>query len=97
MLRGYRRLSWEPEHRRELEAAADHVALRTEIEGRLDAVRSPYRTAERFGVEEIIDPRDTRPLLCAWARQAHPARRPRGGRRPQGPRAPPVRLATVAA
>ena len=61
----------EAAYRRELEAAEDPVALRAEIEARLDAVRSPFRTAERFGVEEIIDPRDTRPLLCAWARQAH--------------------------
>src|ERR671918_2152626 len=38
---------------------------------RLDAVRSPFRTAERFSVEEIIDPRDTRPLLCDWAARAH--------------------------
>ena len=36
-----------------------------------NAVRSPFRTAERFGVEEIIDPRDTRPLLCDWAARAH--------------------------
>jgi hypothetical protein len=34
-------------------------------------VRSPFRTAERFGIEEIIDPRDTRPLLCDWAERAH--------------------------
>ena len=61
----------EAAYRRELEAAADPVALRAEIEERLNAVRSPFRTAERFGVEEIIDPRDTRPLLCAWARRAH--------------------------
>ena len=61
----------EAAYRRELEAAEDPVALRAEIEARLDAVRSPFRTAERFGVEEIIDPRDTRPLLCAWARRAH--------------------------
>jgi methylmalonyl-CoA decarboxylase subunit alpha len=26
---------------------------------------------ERFSVEEIIDPRDTRPLLCDWAARAH--------------------------
>ncbi len=32
---------------------------------------SPFRTAERFSIEHIIDPRDTRPLLCAWAEQAH--------------------------
>ena len=32
---------------------------------------SPFRTAERFSVEEIIDPRDTRPILCDWAERAH--------------------------
>ena len=37
----------------------------------LDAVRSPFRTAERFSVEEIIDPRDTRPLLCEWVHDAY--------------------------
>ena len=61
----------EAAYRRDLEAAEDPVALRAEIEARLDAVRSPFRTAERFGVEEIIDPRDTRALLCEWAAHAH--------------------------
>jgi acetyl-CoA carboxylase carboxyltransferase component len=61
----------EAAYRRELEAAADPVALRAEIESRLAAVTSPFRTAERFSVEEIIDPRDTRPILCDWAERAH--------------------------
>ncbi len=61
----------EAAYRRELEAAEDPEALRAEIATRLDAVRSPFRTAERFSVEEIIDPRDTRPLLCDWAERAH--------------------------
>src|SRR5206468_6588319 len=61
----------EAAYRRELEASGDPVALRAEIEERLDAVRSPFRTAERFSVEEIIDPRETRPLLCDWAERAH--------------------------
>jgi acetyl-CoA carboxylase carboxyltransferase component len=61
----------EAAYRRELEAAADPEALRAEIAARLEAVRSPFRTAERFSVEEIIDPRDTRPLLCDWAERAH--------------------------
>jgi len=61
----------EAAYRRDLEAADDPAALRAEIHERLDAVRSPFRTAERFGVEEIIDPRDTRPLLCDWAERAH--------------------------
>ena len=61
----------EAAYRRELEASDDPAALRAEIEERLNAVRSPFRTAERFGIEEIIDPRDTRPLLCDWAERAH--------------------------
>jgi len=55
----------------EIEAAADPVAKRAEIEDRLEKLRSPFRTAERFSVEDIIDPRDTRPLLCDWAQRAH--------------------------
>jgi acetyl-CoA carboxylase carboxyltransferase component len=61
----------EAAYRRELEAAEDPVALRAEIEARLNAVRSPFRTAERFSIEDIVDPRDTRPLLCDWAARAH--------------------------
>jgi acetyl-CoA carboxylase carboxyltransferase component len=61
----------EAAYRRDLEAAEDPAALRAEIQERLEAVRSPFRTAERFGVEEIVDPRDTRPLLCDWAERAH--------------------------
>ena len=30
-------------------------------------MRSPFRTAEIFGIEDIIDPRETRPLLCEFA------------------------------
>ena len=60
----------EAAYRRELEAAEDPVALREEIAARLEAW-SPFRTAERFSVEEIIDPRDTRPILCDWAERAH--------------------------
>jgi acetyl-CoA carboxylase carboxyltransferase component len=61
----------EAAYRRELEAADDPAALRAEIAARLEAVSSPFRTAERFSVEEIIDPRDTRPILCDWAERAH--------------------------
>jgi hypothetical protein len=39
-------------------------------------VRSPFRTAETFLIEEIIDPRDTRPLLCEFAELAAPLRTP---------------------
>ena len=58
-------------YRRDLEASEEPAALLAEIRQRLDAVRSPFRTAERFGIEEIIDPRETRPLLCEWVRDAY--------------------------
>lgn len=58
-------------YRRQIEAAENPKALREEIEKRLSKVTSPFLTAEMFGIEEIIDPRDTRPLLCEWIETAY--------------------------
>jgi acetyl-CoA carboxylase carboxyltransferase component len=52
--------------RREIQAAPDPRAREREIEAELRAVASPFRTAEAFGVEEIIDPRETRAYLCRF-------------------------------
>ncbi len=60
----------------EVNAAEDPDAKAAEIEARLQKLRSPFRTAEAFWVEEIIDPRDTRRLLCEFARLAEPLRQP---------------------
>jgi propionyl-CoA carboxylase beta chain len=57
-------------YKSELEAAGDPEALLEEIKARLDKVTSPFRSAERYNVEDIIDPRDTRPLLCEFAELA---------------------------
>jgi hypothetical protein len=64
----------EAAYKAQLEAADDPDAARAEIEQRLDAARSPFRTAEVFMIEEIVDPRDTRPLLCEFANLAAPLR-----------------------
>ena len=61
----------EAAYKRDLEAAADPDGLRRELEEKLGAMRSPFRTAEIFGIEEIIDPRDTRRLLCDWVETAY--------------------------
>ncbi|MFK4034231.1 acyl-CoA carboxylase subunit beta [Nonomuraea wenchangensis] len=58
------------------EAGEDAAALKAEIAGRLEAVRSPFRTAEAFLVEDIIDPADTRPLLTDWVKDAYAALEP---------------------
>lgn len=52
--------------RREIEAADDPKAREAELEAELRASASPFRTAEAFGVEEIIDPRETRAYLCRF-------------------------------
>ena len=61
------------------EAGEDAERLKSEITERLEAVRSPFRTAEAFLVEDVIDPADTRPLLTDWVHSAYDvlAARPR--------------------
>lgn len=54
-------------YKADIEAAADPAARLAEIKAKLDLVTSPFRTAEQFSVEDIIDPRDSRPLLCEFA------------------------------
>ena len=66
----------EAAYKAELEAAEDREATLRDIEERLERARSPFRTAETYWVEEIIDPRDTRALLCEFANLAAPLREP---------------------
>ena len=52
--------------RREIEASDDPKAKEAELEEELRFYASPFRTAEAFGVEDIIDPRETRPYLARY-------------------------------
>jgi len=54
-------------YKADIEAADDPAARLAEIKAKLNQVTSPFRTAEHFSVEDIIDPRQTRPLLCEFA------------------------------
>jgi acetyl-CoA carboxylase carboxyltransferase component len=53
-------------YRRVIEESDDPEAKRQELEDKLNALSSPFRTAEAFNIEEIMDPRDTRPMLCQF-------------------------------
>jgi propionyl-CoA carboxylase beta chain len=70
------------------EAGEQAAQLKAEIAARLEAVRSPFRTAEAFLVEDVVDPADTRPLLCEWVESAYdvlaaePVTAPARGQRP---------------
>tara|TARA_Y100000590_G_C15532990_1_gene943903 strand:+ start:94 stop:345 length:252 start_codon:yes stop_codon:yes gene_type:complete len=54
---------------REIRESDDPAAKTAEIEARLQAIASPFRTAEATG-QDIIDPRDTRPLLVEFVEEA---------------------------
>jgi acetyl-CoA carboxylase carboxyltransferase component len=52
--------------RREIAEHPEPKRREAEIESELRAFASPFRTAEAFGVEDIVDPRETRPYLCRF-------------------------------
>lgn len=56
--------------RREIANAADPKQREQELEEELRAYGSPMRTAAAFGVEDMLDPRETRPYLCRFVELA---------------------------
>ena len=74
----------EAAYRRDLEAAPDPAKLREELVRRHEQKMSPFRSAEAFDVEEIVDPRDTRRILCRWVEDAYGAEVGRAGPKQRG-------------
>src|SRR5204863_1965916 len=66
----------EAAYRADLDAAPDRKAKMEELEDRLNKLRSPFRSAETFWIEEIVDPRDTRKILCEFVDLPAPLRTP---------------------
>ena len=58
-------------YKAELEQSDDPEKTLQQIKERLSKTTSPFRTAEQFLIEDIIDPRDTRSLLCEFANLAN--------------------------
>ncbi|MBK8198086.1 MAG: methylmalonyl-CoA carboxyltransferase [Acidobacteria bacterium] len=59
--------------RKELSEAENPEELKAQLYRKFEAIRSPFRTAESFLAEEIIDPRETRSLLGDFAHHAQRA------------------------
>ncbi len=53
-------------YRREIDSDPDPEKREKEIEEELRRLASPFRTAEAFAIEDLIDPRETRPYLCQF-------------------------------
>ena len=73
-------------HRVEIESSEDPKACLEALHDRYREVTSPFKTAEFFGLEDIIDPRDTRPLLCDWVEMAYEVERHNLGPKKRGMR-----------
>ena len=59
-------------YKRELEKAENPEEREREIEEELRQLGSPFRTAEAFAIEDLIDPRETRPYLCQFIEALQP-------------------------
>jgi acetyl-CoA carboxylase carboxyltransferase component len=68
---------------KEIAAAPDPRAKREEILAKFQEQSSPWRTVEKFGVEEMIDPRDTRRYLSRLLGIARRTARPEPGTGPR--------------
>ncbi len=61
-------------YKAEIEAAADPAAAESRIEARVRGLTSPFRSAEAFVVDDMLDPADTRKRAVEFANLAAPAR-----------------------
>ena len=61
----------EAAYKRQLAEAADPVAFRAELNARIESVRGPLGPLNKFQIEEMIDPRDTRRYICEWVETAY--------------------------
>jgi acetyl/propionyl-CoA carboxylase alpha subunit/acetyl-CoA carboxylase carboxyltransferase component len=61
----------EAAYKRQLAEAEDPKALREELMARIESARGPVGPLNRFQIEEMIDPRDTRRYICDWVELAY--------------------------
>ena len=62
----------EAAYKSDLAKSTNPEKLKKAIEKKIKIASSPFRTAEKFLIEDIIDPRETRPKICQWIRLAYP-------------------------
>jgi acetyl-CoA carboxylase carboxyltransferase component len=69
----------EAAYAREIAESDDPQGLRERLVEEMEYLENPFLTAEKFGINDIVDPRETRPMLCDWVRQAYRPLRERVG------------------
>jgi len=61
----------EAAYKRQLAEAANPEAFRAELMARIESARGPLGPLSKFQIEEMIDPRDTRRMVCDWVESAY--------------------------
>jgi acetyl-CoA carboxylase carboxyltransferase component len=61
----------EAAYKRQLAEAKDPAAFRAELMARIESARGPVGPLSKFQIEEMIDPRDTRRMVCDWVETAY--------------------------
>jgi len=61
----------EAAYREDIETSSDPKGRRDELIRGFEYLENPFLTAEKFGINDIIDPRQTRSVLCRWVLQAY--------------------------
>ena len=59
------------DYKAEINNSSNPEAFIKEKYKKLNRVTSPFRSAEKFLLENIIDPRDTREEVCTWIKLAY--------------------------
>src|SRR3546814_9928706 len=57
-------------HRNDIAAADDPAAEQARLEAYYHRIASPFRTAEKFGMLDVIDPPETRDIPSDWVEDA---------------------------
>jgi len=71
-------------YRRDISNAASPDVRQAELMAQFAPYESPFKTAEQFGIQDIIHPRRTRPLLCEWIEDAYQLLPQQLGRKSRG-------------
>jgi acetyl/propionyl-CoA carboxylase alpha subunit/acetyl-CoA carboxylase carboxyltransferase component len=61
----------EAAYKRQLAEAENPESLRAELMARIESARGPVGPLSKFQIEEMIDPRDTRRMICEWVETAY--------------------------
>jgi propionyl-CoA carboxylase beta chain len=64
-------------YQKQVRAAADPVAKRAELIGRFREQLGALHAAEHFGIDDVIDPRDTRSVIVATLERCAPRKKHR--------------------